>query len=219
MKKKSLFYLSFFILLVGGFFYFLFAGTDYWRAKLPTTNYVKPFAFTNQNGLTITENKLKGKVTVVEYFFTTCKGICPRMNNSIMKIYEEYKDEPDFLILSHTVQPETDSVTRLKFYADSLKIDTRKWMFLTGRKDSLYKAARFSYGIDDRNNGLSRIEDQFIHSQFLALVDKSGNVRGGVYDALKQDEMKKLSKDIKDLLKEKAGPGGFVNSVFSNNPR
>ena len=126
MNKKVLFYLTFFVLLVGAFYYFLFAGTDYWKAKLPTTNFVKPFAFTNQNGRTITENKLKGKVTVVEYFFTTCKGICPRMNNSIMKVYKEYKDEPDFLILSHTVQPETDSVPRLKFYADSLKIDTRK---------------------------------------------------------------------------------------------
>lgn len=219
MKNKALFYIGFFILLVAGFFFFLFAGTDYWKVKLPTTNFVKPFSFTNQNGDAVTENKIKGKVTVVEYFFTTCKGICPRMNNSLKKIYETYKDEPDFLILSHTVQPETDSVARLKYYADSLNVDTRKWIFLTGRKDSLYKAARFSYNIDDPNNALQSIDDQFIHSQFLALVDKNGNVRGGVYDALKQDEMEKLTKDINNLLKEKSGPTGFVNSVFSNNPR
>ena len=100
-----------------------------------------------------------------------------------------------------------------------MKIDTKKWLLLTGRKDSLYKAARDSYMLDDPANSLASISDQFIHTQFLALVDKSGNVRGGVYDALKQDEMKKLSKDIKSLLKEKAGPGGFVNNVFSNNPQ
>jgi protein SCO1/2 len=158
-------------------------------------------------------------VTVVEYFFTTCKGICPKMNGSLRKIYEQYKNEPDFLILAHTVQPEIDSVPRLKFYADSMKIDTKKWVLVTGRKDSLYKAARASYLLDDPANNVDKLEDQFIHTQFFALVDKSGNVRGGVYDALKQDEMKKLSKDIGGLLKEKAGPNGFVNSVFSNNPQ
>ena len=219
MSKKFVGYTCFFIVLVGGFFFFLFRGNDNWKSKLPVVSYVKPFAFTNQDGRTITEDNLKGKVTVVEYFFTTCKGICPRMGNSLRKIYEEYKDEPDFLILAHTVQPENDSVPRLKFYADSMKIDTKRWMLVTGRKDSLYKAARGSYLLDDPANNVEKIEDQFIHTQFLALVDKSGNVRGSVYDALKEDEMKKLSKDIKALLAEKAGPGGFINSVFSNNPR
>jgi protein SCO1/2 len=206
-------------LLTCVFFYFVFAGTDNWKAKLPTVSYVKPFYFTNQDGKTIDEDDLKGKVTVVEYFFTTCKGICPKMNASLRKIYEENKDEPDFMILAHTVQPESDSVARLKFYADSMKIDTKKWMLVTGRKDSLYKAARSSYLLDDPANNVEKLEDQFIHTQFLALVDKSGNVRGGVYDALKKDEMEKLDKDIKGLLKEKRGPNGFVNSVFSNNPQ
>ena len=218
MSKKAILYLLFFVVLTGGFFLFLFGDNDYWRAKLPTTSYVQPFSFTNQDGKTVTEDKLKGKVTVVEYFFTTCKGICPKMNNSLRKIYETYKDEPDFMILSHTVQPETDSVARLKFYADSMKIDTRKWILVTGRKDSLYKAARGSYLLDDPANNVAKLDDQFIHTQFLALVDKNGNVRGGVYDALKQDEMKKLTKDIKGLLKEKAGSGGFVNNVFGTHP-
>ncbi|MBA4139193.1 MAG: SCO family protein [Segetibacter sp.] len=219
MSKKFIGYSIFFILLTGAFFYFVFAGTDNWKAKLPTVSYVRPFSFINQDGKTITEDDLKGKVTVVEYFFTTCKGICPKMNTSLKKIYEQYKDEPDFLVLAHTVQPETDSVSRLRFYADSLKIDTKKWMLVTGRKDSLYMAARGSYLLDDPQNNVEKIEDQFLHTQFLALVDKSGNVRGGVYDALKKDEMKKLSDDIKGLLKEKAGPNGFANSVFTNSPQ
>ena len=66
-----------------------------------------------------------------------------------------------------------------------MKVDTKKWVFLTGRKDSLYLAARNSYMIDDPNNNVGNINDQFLHSQFLALVDKYGNVRGQVYDALK----------------------------------
>ena len=219
MSKKLVGYLSFFVVLTGAFFYFLFAGTDNWKAKLPVVSYVKPFSFTNQDGKTVDEDDLKGKVTVVEYFFTTCKGICPKLNTSLKKIYEEYKDEPRFMILAHTVEPEKDSVARLKFYADSMKIDTKKWNLVTGRKDSLYKAARGSYLLDDPANNVARLEDQFLHTQFLALVDKSGNVRGGVYDALKKDEMEKLSKDIKGLLEEKAGPDGFVNNVFGNNPQ
>lgn len=219
MSKKVIGYSVFFVVLTGLFFYFVFAGTDNWKAKLPTVSYVKPFSFINEDGKTVTDADLRGKVTVVEYFFTTCKGICPKMNKSISKIYQQYKDEPDFLILAHTVQPEKDSVARLRFYADSMKIDTKKWVLVTGRKDSLYNAARASYLLDDPANSVEKLEDQFLHTQFLALVDKNGNVRGGVYDALKQDEMKKLSADIADLLKEKAGPKGFVNDVFGNNPQ
>jgi len=199
MSKKLIGYGLGFIVLTGLFFYFVFAGTDNWKVKLPTVSYVKPFSFTNQDGKTIDENNLKGKVTVVEYFFTTCKGICPKMNTSLKKIYATYKDEPDFMILAHTVQPEKDSVARLKFYADSMKIDTKKWILVTGRKDSLYNAARGSYLLDDPANNVEKVEDQFIHTQFVALVDKSGNVRGGVYDTLKKNEMEKLSKDIAGL--------------------
>jgi protein SCO1/2 len=206
MSRKILGYSIFFIVLITGFFYFVFAGTDNWKAKLPVVSYVKPFTFTNQDNKQVTEADMKGKVTVVEYFFTTCKGICPRMNGSLKKIYNRYKNEPDFLILAHTVQPENDSTPRLRFYADSMKIDTKKWVLLTGRKDSLYKAARGSYLLDDPQNNVDKIEDQFIHTQFLALVDKEGNVRGGVYDALKESEMKKLSADIKGLLVEKPAP-------------
>jgi protein SCO1/2 len=219
MSKKVIGYTVFFVVLTCAFFYFVFAGTDNWKAKLPTVSYVKPFSFTDQDGKTITENDMKGKVTVVEYFFTTCKGICPKMNKSLKNIYEKYKDEPDFMILAHTVQPEKDSVPRLKFYADSMKIDTKKWILVTGRKDSLYKAARASYLLDDPANSVQKLDDQFIHTQFVALVDKGGNVRGGVYDCLKKNEMEKLTKDIAGLLKEKAGSNGFVNSVFGNNPQ
>ena len=217
MKRKILGYVVFFIVLTAAFLYFVFRGTDNWKTKLPVVSYVKPFSFTNQDGVKVTERDLQGKVAVVEYFFTTCKGICPRMSGSLKKVYNEFKSEPDFMILAHTVEPETDNVARLKFYADSMKIDTKKWVLVTGRKDSLYNSARSSYLLDDPKNNLEKIEDQFIHTQFFALVDKKGQVRGGVYDALKEDEMKKLSTDIKGLLKENSN--GFVNGVFTNNPQ
>ncbi len=134
------------------------------------------------------------------------------------KVYEVFKNEQDFLIVSHTCNPGTDSVPVLKHYADSLKVDTKKWVFLTGRKDSLYQQARSSYLLDDPKNSVEKIEDQFIHTQFFALVDRDGKVRGQVYDGLKMEEMERLQNDIRRLLKENSGKGNFMNSIFNNNP-
>lgn len=218
MKKKLIGYSIFFIVLISLFLLFSFWGTDNWKAKSPVISDVKPFTFLNQDGRRFTENDMKGKVVVVNYFFTTCKGICPRMNNNMHNIYDAFKDEPDFMIVSNTCDPETDSVPVIKRYADSLNINERKWVFLTGRKDSLYKQARVSYLLDDPKNNVVNIDDQFLHTQFFALVDKNGNVRGQVYDGLKLDELEKLKADIKDLLKEKADNITFSNNIFGNNP-
>lgn len=219
MSKKLLGYLLFFLVLVLGFYFFLFRGTDKWKTKLSVISYVKPFRFTNQDGHAFTDRDMLGKVCVVEYFFTTCKGICPKMNTNMKTVFEAFKDEPNFMIVSHTCNPETDSAPRLKVYADSIKADTRKWIFLTGRKDSLYQLARSAYLLDDPKNAVAKIEDQFIHTQFFALVDKDGKVRGQVYDGLKQAELERLKKDIRALLAEKAGSGNFVNGIFNNNPQ
>jgi len=205
MSKKIAGYLLFFVVLVIAFYIFLFKGTDNWKHKLPVISYVKPFHFTTQDGQMFTDKDMLGKVCVVEYFFTTCKGICPRMNANMKTVYEQFKDEPNFMIVAHTCNPGTDSAARLKVYADSMKINTQKWVLLTGRKDSLYQIARSAYLLDDPKNNVEKIEDQFIHTQFFALVDKDGKVRGQVYDGLKQDELDRLKKDITTLLAEKAG--------------
>ena len=219
MNKKLLGYAVFFIALVSLFFFFVFNGTDILsKSTLDKRGYVQSFAFPNQDGILFTNADIQGKVCVVNYFFTSCKGICPRMNSNMKKIYEEFKNEPDFLIVSHSCDPDNDSVPRMKHYSDSLKVDTKKWVFLTGRKDSLYKMARFSYGIDDPKNVVANIKDDFIHTQFFALVDKNGVVRGAVYDGLKENELEKLRTDIKGLLKEKAMKGKFAIGVFNNNP-
>lgn len=219
MNKKLLGYLAFFLALVLAFYFFLFKGTDSWKKKLPVISYVRPFHFTTQDGFAFTDRDMLGKVCVVEYFFTTCKGICPKMNTNMKTVYAAFKDEPNFMIVAHTCNPETDSAPRLKIYADSMKIDTKKWVLLTGRKDSLYQIARSAYLLDDPKNNVQKIEDQFIHTQFFALVDKDGKVRGQVYDGLKQNELDQLKKDIKTLLAEKAGTGNFVNGIFNNNPQ
>lgn len=217
MSRKSKILAAFFIVLVVAF-YFVLKNVipGYGERSFQVLNEVKPFSFTSQDGKTITQQDVDGKVYVAEYFFTTCKGICPNLNNNLKAIYNKYKDEPDFLILSHTCDPANDSVGRLKQYADSLQVSSPKWLFLTGRKDSLYNTARISYKLDDPKNNLQNIDEQFLHTQFFALVDKNGKVRKKIYDGLKKKELAELEEDIAVLLKEPANKTRFVNNIFGN---
>ena len=202
MSKKIWFYILFFLSLIL-VFYFLLTRIipGYGKVGLPKLSRVQPFSFLDQKGERITNQDVQGKVYVAEFFFTTCPGICPKMNTNLRPVYERYKNEPDFLILSHTVNPSTDSVSRMRHYADSLGVDAGHWLFLTGPKDSLYLAARLSYLLDDPKNNLSPIDEQFIHTQFFALVDKNGYVRS-IIDGLKKDELAEMQKQIDELLKE-----------------
>lgn len=202
MSKKKLFYIGFFVALALIFYFVLtLVIPGFGKKTSPPVSYVKTFSFTNQDGKQVTDKDVEGKVYVAEYFFTHCEGICPVMNNNMRLVYDEFKNDSNFLILSHTSDPDRDSVAQMKHYADSMKVDTRKWIFLTGRKDSLYNAARVSYTIDDPANNLKSMEDQFIHSQFWALVDKNGDVRN-IFDGIKKSEVKKLIKAAKKLLKD-----------------
>lgn len=216
MSKKLVFYIVFFVVLVIGFYVGLTKVIPgYGKVKLPVLSYVRPFHFENQDGKSISERDLEGKVYVAEFFFTTCKSICPIMNTNLRPIHEAFAGESRFVIVSHTCDPETDSSARLKVYADSLKVDTKRWWFLTGRKDSLYNIARNSYLLDDPKNNLQSIEDQFLHTQFFALVDKNGQVRK-IYDGLKRTELEELKKDIKGLLEEPVDQTRFRNNLFGN---
>jgi protein SCO1/2 len=196
MSKKALIYIGFFVMLVTVFY----VVVRPWITKKDTISRVQPFSFINQDGKRISDKDVEGKVYVAEYFFTTCPGICPEMNSNMKTVYERFKDQKDFLILSHTSDPERDSVPVLKRYADSLGVSTGRWVFLTGRKDSLYTAARISYTIDDPANNLKNIEDDFLHTQFWALVDKKGEVKK-VYDGLKKSEINAMIKEIDKMLK------------------
>ena len=202
MSRKTIFYIIFFSVLVIAFYAVLInVIPGFKKSKLPPISYVQPFSFTNQNGKIVTQRDVAGKVFVANYFFTTCKSICPKMNNEVRKVYEHFKNDNDFLILSHTSDPATDSAAKLKRYADSMQVMTPNWIFLTGRKDSLYRQARLSYRIDDPSNSVQSIDDDFLHTQFLALVNKKGEVVK-IYDGLRPTEINELIKDVERLLKE-----------------
>ncbi|HEY4335106.1 MAG TPA: SCO family protein [Puia sp.] len=217
-KKKVLFLLAFFVLLFVGFYFTLGRIIPgFGEPVLPVLSNVPSFSFSDQEGRQVTGRDLAGKVYVAEYFFTTCRGICPKLNTNMKEIARDFSGEVDFHLLSYTVDPETDSVARMKVYADSLGADPKRWSFLTGRKDSLYHLARTGYMLDDPKNNATNIDEQFLHTQFIALVDKGGRVRK-IYDGLKKDELADLEKDIRILLKEKADVPRFANGLFNNNP-
>src|SRR6187431_2716826 len=121
MKRKILYYTVFFFVLVFGFIFVLTKVIPgFGNVSLPVLSYVQPFSFIDQDGKTITERDVDGKVYVTEYFFTTCKGICPKMNSNMRRIYDEFKGNSDFMIISHTCMPETDSAPVLKVYEQKM---------------------------------------------------------------------------------------------------
>lgn len=166
---------------------------------------VGAFSFVNQDGDTITNKEVDGKIRIVEYFFTTCQGICPKMNENMTEVYRAFRGDKDILILSHTVDPETDTIEQMKRYADKHEADSEQWHFLTGPKLDLYQMAVRSYlitAVDDKDYN-KKVTPDFIHSQYFVLVDKFNNLRGQAYDGTDKKDVKQLIKDIKDLKREK----------------
>ena len=201
MSKKSLQYLVFFAILIGGFYFAMIRLTDFEEVKLPVLSTVQPFKFTRQDSTQVTQKEIAGRVYVAEYFFTTCKGICPKMNKNMKEIYDRFKTDSSFMIISHTVNPDTDSLPVLQHYADSLGANPANWWFVTGSKEELYKSARESYLLDDPKNSTKNIDEQFLHTQFFALVDRQGRVRG-IYDGIKKEEVTEMVQDIEKLIRE-----------------
>ena len=155
------------------------------------------FSFINQDGERVTEKSVRNKVTVVEYFFTSCPSICPVMNGNLKDVYEKFKTNPGFMILSHTVDPERDSVSVLQKYSRRYDAESPGWQFLTGNKDSLYQSASKDYllAVEDSSNS------SFIHTQYVALLDKKRQIRG-FYDFTKKENVGKINDAIQQLLKE-----------------
>ena len=157
------------------------------------------FRLVNQDSTIITDESLEGKIYVADFFFTSCRTICPIMKTQMRRVYEEVDDDPDVLIVSHTIDPEYDTVALLKDYSERLGVDSDKWHFLTGNKDSIYYLAQTSYFVTAMEDGTE--PDGFIHSGAFLLIDKKGRIRGK-YDGTKEEEVNQLLKDIETLKEQ-----------------
>lgn len=157
------------------------------------------FRLVDQDSTVITNNTVNGKIYVADFFFTSCRTICPIMKSQMMRVYEVIKSDPEVLLISHTIDPEYDTVALLHDYADRLGVKSDKWHFLTGSKDSIYYLAQTSYFVTAMEDETD--QDGFIHSGAFLLIDKKGHIRGK-YDGTKDEDVNKLLKDIEILKKE-----------------
>jgi protein SCO1/2 len=165
------------------------------------TNYhtVKPFCFINQYNEKTTEETLKGKIYVTDFFFTTCQSICPIMSTQLERVYKRFANNSSVMILSHTVEPEIDSIEILMQYAKLHNVTNHQWLFVTGEKKQLYDMARTSYLLNNETGNGD--ENDFIHTQNFALVDKERHLRG-FYDGTDTTDVSRLITDITILLEE-----------------
>jgi len=160
---------------------------------------IPPFQFIDQDGKIVDSNTVAGKIYVVDFFFTHCPSICPKMKAEMHKVYEKYKGSNDFLILSHSIDPVRDSVAVLKNYANKLNIDSNKWHFLTGNKDSIYAIAdRYLESAKEDKDAAGG----FVHDGNFILVDSHRRIRG-YYDGTTDIGTDKLIADIEIVLHEK----------------
>ena len=170
--------------------------------KLDTIYHTIPdFAFVDQDSMEVTQATFEGKIYVTDFFFGTCPTICPVMKQQMLRVYDRFKDNPQFAILSHTIDPEHDTVAYLKDFAEKIGVmDNQTWHFVTGNKDEIYEmGSETGYMVpvgEDKN-----APGGFIHSGAFILVDKEKRVRG-FYDGTKKLDVDALMADIPKLLAE-----------------
>ncbi|WP_046744158.1 SCO family protein [Kordia zhangzhouensis] len=170
---------------------------------------VPEFIFTNQDSLEITNADFKGKVTVMEFFFTSCPTICPVMNSNMRTLDEEFHKRDDFAIASFSIDPKNDTPKVLKEYAERYGVKSMNWHFLTGDLDKIHELSNTGFNIFTGIN--PEVAGGFEHQGYFALIDKEGFIRSRrdnhgnpkiYYQGTDVDEVEMLKEDIKNLLEE-----------------
>ena len=160
---------------------------------------IADFELINQNGKTVTHENFDGKIYVADFFFTTCPTICISMTDNLLKVQKEIQNNPNILLISHSVTPKIDSVTQLKKYAIEKGVNDKKWHLVTGDKKEIYNLARKSYlAVKDEGDGGPF---DMIHTENFILVDPDKRIRG-FYDGTDSNEIKRLLLEIEILNSE-----------------
>ena len=157
------------------------------------------FEFVDQDSAKVTPDTFEGKVYVADFFFTSCPTICPVMKREMLRVYGAYEQNDEVMILSHSIDPDHDTVAVLRNYAERLGAKSSKWRFVTGDKDAIYEHAFSSYKVEASESPLA--PGGFLHSGAFLLIDKEARIRG-VYDGTEPDQVNDLIADIPKLLKE-----------------
>ena len=159
---------------------------------------ISDFSFTNQNGKSITQKDYEGKIYVADFFFTSCKSICPKMTTNLVEVQKAFLDNSKVKLLSFSVMPDVDSVSVLKEYAKINSVIDSKWNLVTGDKKAIYAMARKSY-LAVKQGKPEELYDM-VHTENFVLVDSKRRIRG-FYDGTKKEEIQRLIEDINWLCK------------------
>lgn len=163
-----------------------------------TYHQIRDFTFVDQDSQLISNDYFEGKAYIVDFFFTSCPTICPKVKKQMMRIYDRYEDDDRLLLLSHTIDVKHDTVAKLKKYAVGLGVDTPKWRFVTGEKDSIYSIA-----YDYQSTALEDTDAPggFNHSGYILLIDKNRHLRAFA-DGTKAEKVDAFFDEIDQLLEE-----------------
>ncbi|MBL0056798.1 MAG: SCO family protein [Chitinophagaceae bacterium] len=178
--------------------------TPEWIAKgdsgYASIHRIPSFSFTDQDGRTVTEKTVEGKIYVADFFFTRCAGICPKLTANMAILQESFKNDEEVILLSHSVTPDSDSIPILKKYAEAKGVISGKWHLLTGPREAIYTLAKKEYYAGD-TIGFYQTGNEFLHTENVILLDKHRRIRG-VYNGTLPLEMERLIEDIGTLKKE-----------------
>jgi protein SCO1 len=169
-------------------------------ARYDSIHQIAPFSLQNQLGHTITNDSLNGFIYVANFFFSTCPSICPKMMGNLKSLQKIVADSAQIKMVSFSVMPWVDSVSRLRSYGEAQKINPAQWHLLTGPKDEIYTLGRQSY-FAEKGLGLQKDSTAFMHTESMLLIDKKGRIRG-VYNATQLLDIERVTEDIYSLLKE-----------------
>lgn len=170
-------------------------------ATLKNIHTIPSFSFINQNGESVSNKTFDNKIYVANFFFTTCPGICKSLTANLKLVQKAFEKDSNVLLISHSVMPATDSVAKLKKYAEENGIINNKWHLVTGNKEAIYTIARKAYFADE-DLGKQLTVNDFLHTENVLLIDKHKRIRG-VYKGISAIEMDNLIKDIQLLKLEK----------------
>jgi protein SCO1/2 len=168
--------------------------------SLKSFHTIPSFNLTNQLGKTVTEKTFEDKIYIADFFFTACPGICPKMTANMKVLQDEFLNDHEILLLSHSVTPETDSVPTLKQYAENKGIINSKWHLVTGDRKQIYDLGRQSYFAEE-DLGLDKTDEDFLHTENFVLIDQNRHIRG-IYNGLNKTAVQQLIADVKTLKKE-----------------
>jgi protein SCO1 len=174
--------------------------TPRWEISADTFHQIRPFALIDQKEGKFTEQDIEGKICVVDFFFTSCPGICPKLAVSMAGLQAEFLQDDQVLLLSHSVMPDRDTPAVLQKYATDKQVDFNKWKLLTGDRDEIYELGRKYYFVEE-DEGLKRDNDVFLHTENFVLIDQNRRIRG-IYNGLDPNSMQALTADIKVLKLE-----------------